>query len=248
MKPLRKLRAGWSLLRWREMAVRVDTCPFCGPTLMLRLRRDELGVRCARCAAGPVHLALGRVLRQVLPDIGSSDVCELSARGPYVRWLHRHAHRAAVSEYLDGVVPGSQRDGIPCEDVQRLSYADACFDLCTSTEVLEHVPDDAAAFAELHRVLRPGGHLLFSVPLHEGEHTVERARLRVDGTIEHLHEPLYHVDPIRPGLGALAFRDYGQDVLERVAAAGFRHVRFIAPEPPVAWSWARKLILAQRPA
>jgi ubiquinone/menaquinone biosynthesis C-methylase UbiE len=32
--------------------------------------------------------------------------------------------------------------------VQRLSFADASFDLCTSTEVFEHVPDDRAGLRE----------------------------------------------------------------------------------------------------
>jgi SAM-dependent methyltransferase len=37
-------------------------------------------------------------------------------------------------------------------------------DLALCTEVLEHIVDDAAAVAELRRVLRPGGWLLMSVP------------------------------------------------------------------------------------
>jgi SAM-dependent methyltransferase len=46
-----------------------------------------------------------------------------------------------------------------------LPYADASFDAALCTEVLEHIPDDAKAAAELARVLKPGGVLIASVPL-----------------------------------------------------------------------------------
>jgi arsenite methyltransferase len=43
---------------------------------------------------------------------------------------------------------------------QRLPYPDDTFDLAVSTQVMEYVPDVAAALAEAYRVLRPGGRLL----------------------------------------------------------------------------------------
>ena len=45
-----------------------------------------------------------------------------------------------------------------------LPFADASFDRVIASEVLEHVADDAAAMAELARVLRPGGTLAVTVP------------------------------------------------------------------------------------
>ena len=49
-------------------------------------------------------------------------------------------------------------------DATRLPLPDACCDLVTAFDVFEHIDDDAAAFAEAHRVLRPGGSLLLTVP------------------------------------------------------------------------------------
>lgn len=49
-------------------------------------------------------------------------------------------------------------------DVTRLGLSDASFDAAVAAEVLEHVPDDRAALAELYRVLRPGGALVVTVP------------------------------------------------------------------------------------
>jgi SAM-dependent methyltransferase len=45
-----------------------------------------------------------------------------------------------------------------------LPFPDASFDRIVAAEVLEHVPDDEAAVAELVRVLRPGGRLAVTVP------------------------------------------------------------------------------------
>ena len=49
-------------------------------------------------------------------------------------------------------------------DVQRLPYEAETFDLLLATDVVEHVDDDAKAVQELARILRPGGHLLVTVP------------------------------------------------------------------------------------
>ncbi len=49
-------------------------------------------------------------------------------------------------------------------DVQRLALPGAAFDAAVCAEVLEHLDDDAAALAELARVLRPGGLLVVTVP------------------------------------------------------------------------------------
>ncbi len=49
-------------------------------------------------------------------------------------------------------------------DACSLGFADDSFDRIIASEVFEHVPDDAAAFAELTRVLRPGGVMAVTVP------------------------------------------------------------------------------------
>jgi SAM-dependent methyltransferase len=49
-------------------------------------------------------------------------------------------------------------------DALRLPFPPASFDRVIAAEVLEHIPDDGAAIAELSRVLRPGGTMAVTVP------------------------------------------------------------------------------------
>lgn len=49
-------------------------------------------------------------------------------------------------------------------DALNLPYADETFDCVIASEILEHIPDDDAAIAELIRVLKVGGILAVSVP------------------------------------------------------------------------------------
>ena len=51
--------------------------------------------------------------------------------------------------------------------LEKLPWDDATFDLITCLDVIEHVPDDVAALAELWRVCRPGGWLLVTVPAYQ---------------------------------------------------------------------------------
>ena len=60
-------------------------------------------------------------------------------------------------------------DGIQAADLTAAPFEADTFDIIICSHVLEHVPDDAAAFAELFRILKPGGHALLLVPLaHDG--------------------------------------------------------------------------------
>jgi SAM-dependent methyltransferase len=197
----------------------LPTCNLCGFPV-LRLHGGDAGRRCVRCLSTFRHRAVGVVLRRLgVPR--EADVYELSSRGALCRHLRRTFARVTVSELFDDVAPGGFRDGVQCQDVQRLTHPDAAFDLVTSTEVFEHVPDDGRAFAEIHRVLRPGGHLVFTVPLMESAPTLERARIE-RGTVVHLVEPEYHDDRLRGRGAVLAFRTYGPDVVDRLHDAGFK--------------------------
>lgn len=64
----------------------------------------------------------------------------------------------------EGEVPeGGQLECVQ-GDALDLPFEDASFDRIIAAEVLEHIPDDARAIAELVRVLAPGGRIAVTVP------------------------------------------------------------------------------------
>lgn len=65
-------------------------------------------------------------------------------------------------------------------DIQRIPLASA-FDTVISCETIEHLPDPVAALREIHRVLRPGGHLFLTTPNYMGSVGLYRGYLRLRG-------------------------------------------------------------------
>ena len=63
-----------------------------------------------------------------------------------------------------GEAPKSAKAQVVVGDALDLPYPDCYFDSVIASEILEHVPDDKAAIAELARVLKPGGTLAVTVP------------------------------------------------------------------------------------
>ena len=47
---------------------------------------------------------------------------------------------------------------------QGLAYEDATFDVVTALDVIEHNQDDMSILREAHRILKPGGHVVVTVP------------------------------------------------------------------------------------
>jgi SAM-dependent methyltransferase len=73
--------------------------------------------------------------------------------------------RNTIGAMMDaGEVPPEEEAGAVQGDALRLPFSDSSFDRVIAAEVLEHIPDDTVAMAELSRVLRPGGTLAVTVP------------------------------------------------------------------------------------
>lgn len=66
-------------------------------------------------------------------------------------------------------------------DVARLPFRDGSFDLITANMVVEHLADPEMQFAEVFRVLAPGGTFVFHTP-NVRSYVIALARLLPDGT------------------------------------------------------------------
>ena len=84
----------------------------------------------------------------------------LGPAGARVTAVDLAPHMVAVARERLAGVPGIV--GVEVMDAQALDLPDASFDLVVAALSLMFCPDHSAAFAEVHRVLRPGGRLVMA--------------------------------------------------------------------------------------
>lgn len=190
---------------------------------IIRINNSIYGVRCVRCFSTFVHRAMGVVLNEVkFTNDKEVKVHEFSQHGAIYQYLKKRFKHLSTSEYYEDTEPGAYKKGIQCQDVQQLTFDDSSFDLMTSTEVFEHVPDDTKGYQEIYRCLKKDGYFVFSVPMDGRQATVERAKIE-NGKLVHFMEPEYHQDHLRTE-GILAFRNYGLDLKDKLERTGFSKV------------------------
>ncbi len=237
----------FGMINWKHLAFSANPCPLCGvKRVFVRLNTDEISVRCLSCRASTITLSLIAVLQQVVRDLHNKEVCELSSRGPLVKYLRKNSKKLTCSEYFESIAPGEYYNGVQCQDVQRLTYPSESFDLCTSTEVFEHVPDDAKGFSEIFRVLKPNGVFVLTVPIDVKRQTVQRATLISVGEIQHNLQPEYHSDPVRGHKKILAYRNYGYDILDRLIEQGFMRAEILSLGNNLPWGFSRPVVVAYK--
>lgn len=91
------------------------------------------------------------------------------------------------------------------EDIQKLTFSNKSYDFVLCNHVIEHVPDDEAALAEISRILKPEGRAIITIPGNfKRKETIYFNHLRYNGH----------------------YRDYGIDVLNKMKIH-FRHVEYL---------------------
>jgi SAM-dependent methyltransferase len=99
---------------------------------------------------------------------GGRHAFALYQRGAHVVALDMDAAElkdvAGMFDALAGEVPSGAHAQAVRGDAYRLPFANATFDKVIAAEILEHLPADSNAMAELARVLKPGGRIAVTVP------------------------------------------------------------------------------------
>jgi len=126
---------------------------------MLTVRYDWLGLEAGDlvldlgCGAGRhAFEALRRGARVVAFDYDQAELKDVKAMF------------AALESAEASTLPPSSLGTCTNGDATRLPFDDAVFDRVIAAEVLEHIPADETAIAELTRVLKPGGTMAVTVP------------------------------------------------------------------------------------
>ena len=179
---------------------------------------------CAGCGLINRWRSSFHLFEQICSPDKNSSIYITEAITPLYRLMHERYPKTRGSEFNSQFKPGDffpySDQQIQMQDVTALTHENAAFDAVLSFDVLEHVADYQRALSEFHRVLKPNGKVLISVPFTFQQETEVRAIAQSDGTIKHLMTPQYHGDPLSAG-GVLCFQVFGMDLLAQMALAGF---------------------------
>lgn len=166
---------------------------------------------CPRCRGLERHRFLALLLEGLSPVIASSRlVVEVGPTSPIMRIFRRMQPTSYVR--LDLQRATNRRNVDVQASLTALPFADRSVDFMLCYHVLEHIPDDATAMAELARTLGDAGLGLIQVPWRqdgptdEDPHAPEADRIRRFGQADHV-------------------RMYGNDLEDRLQRAGLQSYR-----------------------
>jgi SAM-dependent methyltransferase len=163
------------------------------------------------------EFAAGRSIS--LPNLVASgrlsdiDIYEPALHGPFVNNFKKLS-RYCQSYFWPERTLGSRDDkGIRCEDITKLTFPDNSFDLVITSDVMEHIYDFKGAFAEIQRVLKPGGVHIFSIPnaWPFPDHCEQRVAV-IDGVEHHIKPARYHTGG--DGTPCIVYTDFGADLID----------------------------------
>lgn len=215
-------------------------CSGCGATLRYRVQADAI----LSLFPGPGATSLVALARE--PRFARLVIFEPGVAGPFRRIFQGLPHYMK-SFYWSDLRSGDMRDGVSNQDLMALSMADATVDLVITSDIFEHIRHPLRGFAEIARILTPGGAHVFTIPMAVPlvPHTTKR--VAVDGPEDvHLLPEVYHGDG--KGGRSLVYNDFGLDLLDDLAALGTPTTihRYNVTERPVNAGMA--LVSIKRPA
>lgn len=161
--------------RWR---VKRRICLNCSGNYSLFVSNKPANIRCLHCGLTATATALLPVIKEHMQNHGPVNIVwEMSTYGAPAKYCRLHGAKVIETEYIDGHKSGSVINGIRCEDATNSSFGNGEIDLVTSNQVFEHVEDDLQGYRECFRVIRPGGALIFAVPLYNTKESRRIAKM-----------------------------------------------------------------------
>jgi len=194
-------------------------CPICEDKVLFSSTsewfRDNLF--CNRCGSIPRERALMYVVKNFFPNYKSLIIHETSPvnRGASLK-LKNECVSYSASQYDPELSHGQLKckHGFRNENLECMTFQDESFDLFVSQDVMEHIFNPEKAFKEIHRVLRPGGAHIFTVPMvNKSKKSEHWASIEKSGEILYHHKPEYHGNPVS-NKGSLVTMHWGYDIAE----------------------------------
>jgi hypothetical protein len=231
----RRLAAAWLQDHRQFNARRLPrTCPIClyhGVFISVG-HPARWDARCLNCGSRERH----RLLHLWITEGGGDKLA-----GKHV--LHFAPEKAVMArmrgnplyETADLMQPGVTHK----VDVTDTGLPGETYDVVMANHVLEHIPDDRAALRELHRLLKPDGFALLTVPINATRPTYENPAITTEPERWAHFSAHDHL------------RYYGLDFADRLADAGFNVETFrLSPAEEVRYALLRDewITIARKPA
>jgi SAM-dependent methyltransferase len=117
-------------------------------------------------------------LSELIPKYAHGDILDLGCgRVPYYGLYHPYVKTVFCVDWAASSHPSAHLD-LVADLTQPLPLPSQSFDTVLATDLLEHLPDPAAIWAEISRLLRPNGLVILTVPflywIHEAPHDYHR--------------------------------------------------------------------------
>jgi hypothetical protein len=223
-----------------------NVCGCTGPAFFdfpdLELRREHrIGelretLQCRHCGATMRHRTLAHAILTLVsavhgkPVASIAEAAKLSLAGLRVldsdsfspiserlRPLDNYVRSSYVADRPFGTELEHNRFNV---DLERMHFPDASFDMVLTSDVAEHIRDIDAAHREIARVLRPGGHYVFTVP-YDPCCPTHHVLVDTSGPEDVFLVPKQiHGDPLTGGI--LAYRVFGRAIFEDLAHVGLQ--------------------------
>jgi SAM-dependent methyltransferase len=149
-------------------------------------------------------------LEQFCESMSEIKILEINSAGNLTAFFNKHASHRLI-EY-------------PQFDMLNLNIESESFDLVIHSDTLEHVPNPERALSECHRVLRPDGKCIFTVPVIVDRMSRSRAGLA----------PSYHGQSGVCVDDQVVCTEFGADVWQTVLKSGFCSCEIFSFEYPAA--------------
>jgi hypothetical protein len=176
---------------------------------------------------------------------GALRILDTDSFSPLNRELRRlpgYAHSQYRPDLPNGAVLADRSINVNLLDIP---YDAASFDIIMTSDVMEHVADDAQAHREIHRCLAPQGTYIFTVPFDPclfGTRRLTQPTGQAD--LYFVLDEQIHGDPLS-NKGIIAHRIYGEQLLHDLAGIGFA-ARFVDINVPESGIFGGDLFLASK--
>lgn len=178
-------------------------CTVCGHQARFMTGPGRRERRCPNCGSRERDRIIGLFLRRNAIGVTGKRILHFAPEASFYRQWR------GMAGYLPAdLVP--TRTSERRIDITAIDFPDSHFDMIFCNHVLEHVAADRQGVAELHRVLKPDGLAIVSVPIMPGQ---------VNTWTPPIDMPKAEVERIC-GYGHL--RLYGTDFADLLSAGGFR--------------------------